>query len=242
MSGAALSIILPCRNEASNLGFVLRELQDHFHGVDCEILVVDNASRDQSVEIAESFKDVKVVRELIPGYGRTLRTGFAEAAGDWILMMDADGTYPAAEARRLFDFANTTKASFVVGCRLQGHIQKKAMPWLHRYVGTPLLTALIRLRFPKYWSLRDCNSGLRVVERGVLAQLRLQSSGMEIASEMLIQAGRGDVMVTSLPISFRASPLERRGHLRPVRDGLRHLLQILSVRFLLGVLSPPVRR
>lgn len=227
-----LSIILPCRNEESNLDFVLRSILKAFGGVKFEVILVDNASTDRSFQIAQQFTDAtdlfsfEVVRENRLGYGQALRTGFDRARGEWVLMMDADGTYPADEARRLFNLALKSHSDFVLGDRIRGQIEPRAMPWMHRHVGTPVLSWLLRYRYPSLNELYDCNSGLRILKNSALKTLSLKSQGMELASEMLVEAAGQGLQVRSYPVRYAPSPFQRRGHLRPFRDGLRHVLEI----------------
>ena len=184
------------------------------------MLVVDNGSTDDSAALAGAA-GARVVREACPGYGAALRRGFTEARGRFIVMADADDTYDLASLAALvtplqdgFDLA--------LGNRLAG-VQPGAMPWLHRRIGTPLISWVLRRTYGVH--IRDSQSGLRALTRPAIDRLRLRSSGMELASEMIAKAAIQGLRIAEIPTSY--GPREGESKLRTLRDGWRHLRLIL---------------
>lgn len=220
-----LSIVLPCLNEAGNISTALsyaRELAQNLpYGV--EILVSDNGSTDGSIELAEK-EGARVVHCPKKGYGFALLHGIEEAQGKWLLMGDADGTYDFREATVLLKGLEDGM-DLSMGSRLKGEIEPGAMPFLHRWLGTPVLTFFIRLFFGL--KISDCNCGMRAFTREAYDRMGLVSGGMEFASEMLIKSALLGLNVRETPISLGRSEKERAPHLNTWRDGWRHLRFIL---------------
>lgn len=222
-----LTVMMPCLNEAKTLPVVLERIHAAVLGMaDVEILVVDNGSTDASAQVATDA-GARVVHEENPGYGNAIRLGLNEAKGEYILYADADASYDfgyiPAFLKRLEEGHD-----LVIGSRYHGRLDPRAMPWSHRYIGTPFLTALINVLYgASYW---DCNCGMRALRRDAVAKLALRASGMEMASEMLIRARQLGLRIAQLPIDF--SPDQRGGpsHLHTLRDGLRHMRLIISRR------------
>lgn len=222
-----VSIVLPCLNEADGVGQVVREGLDALRdaGVAGEVIVADNGSTDGSPAIAKSTgATVLVVHRR--GYGAALMAGFRAATGDVILMADADGSYDF-DSLPLFLERIRAGDDVVIGSRYRGRIAPRAMPWLHRYVGNPVLSHLLNLFFGTQVS--DAQCGVRALRRDVVARMRLRMPGMEFASEMVVNAARARLAIGEVPVDYRV----RRGRskLRPMRDAWRH------VRFLL-IYSP----
>ncbi|MGH8935882.1 MAG: glycosyltransferase family 2 protein [Acidimicrobiia bacterium] len=222
-----VSVVLPCLNEAAGIGFCVEEASTALAGMGMsgEILVVDNGSIDGSPEIAASL-GARVVLEPKRGYGNAYLRGLAEAQGRYLVMGDADATYDLSALPR-FVRALQDGADLVMGTRLKGEIARGAMPWLHRHVGNPVLTAIVNLRFGT--GLSDIHCGMRSLTRDAYHRLRLRSPGMEFASELIIEAAREGLAIEEIPIEYR----RRRGgqpKLRTWRDGWRHLRLILSRR------------
>lgn len=234
MSGVdypVLSVVLPCLNEAPSLPGCLREIRKAARklGVSYEIIVADNGSVDASADIAQSF-GVRVVRVVQRGYGAAVNGGLSSAKGKVLLFGDADGSYPFADLARLVRPILNEEADLVLGNRLNQSIQRGAMPWLNRYIGTPFLSFV--LRFLYSIKVYDCNSGLRAVRGDCYHFLHLRQPGMEYASEMLLRAAQRNLRYLEVPISLRPAHPSHRPHIRTVRDGLRHLWTLVKCKFL----------
>ncbi|MFM2151711.1 MAG: hypothetical protein RL199_146 [Pseudomonadota bacterium] len=223
------TLIVPCLNEAATLGAVLEEARAAIEGddrFDWTVLVADNGSTDGSPDIAAAH-GAAVVAVAERGYGAALDGGIRAATSEWVAYLDADGTYRPADAVRLVHLGAACGAGFAVGNRLRGAIAPGAMPPLHRYLGTPVLTWLLRRLHGS--PLGDCNSGIRAVSRSAYIGWRLRSTGMEFASEMLVRASRAGTKTVETPVSLSPSPPGRVPHLRSWRDGMRHLLVLLAM-------------
>lgn len=221
-----VSVVIPCLNEAATLAGCIREAHEgirsaHLTG---EVLVVDNGSTDDSVAIAER-EGARVVPCDRKGYGNALRTGFAAAAGDWILMGDADQSYDFRELPH-FHTCIQAGADLVMGSRLRGTIEPGAMPLLSR-IGNPLLSYVLRLFF--HARISDAHCGLRAFTKAALDRMDLRTGGMELASEMVIKAARAGLTLSEIPITLRPDKRDRAPHLRPFRDGWRHLRFMLMM-------------
>jgi Glycosyl transferase family 2 len=222
-----LTVVIPCLNECMTIAEAIIQAQSAFanwpEGV--EIVVADNGSTDGSAELARAM-GARVVAARERGYGAALQAGFAAARTAYIVYADADLTYDFSEGPRLVMALRDSKADMVVGTRLQGHIEPAAMPGLHRYLGTPILTAMINLLFGS--KLTDCNSGSRAFRRDRLTAWHVSSPGMEFASELLVNALRAGAKIVEVPITLRSDQRHRQPHLQTWRDGMRHLLTILA--------------
>jgi len=227
-----LSVVMPCLNEAETLEICIREAQQGLRDaqVSGEIIIADNGSTDGSIEIAERL-GARVVHVKAKGYGNALMGGIAAAAGKHILMGDADDSYDFGHIPRFLDQLRQG-ADFVMGNRFQGGIQPGAMPWLHRYLGNPVLSALGRLFFRS--PLSDFHCGLRAFTKGAYERLQLQTTGMEFASEMVVKATLLKFAVAEVPTTLSPDGRKRAPHLRTWRDGWRHLrfLLLYSPRWL----------
>ena len=214
-----ISVVLPCLNEEGAVGQVV---DDAWKGIEStglvgEVVVVDNGSTDRSEEIATEH-GARVVHEERRGYGSAYLRGLAEARGDYIVMADADGTYPLTDLR---EFVRKLDAGddMVLGSRFRGEIHKGAMPFLHRWVGNPVLTAVLNVFFRV--KVSDAHCGLRAVKRSALPVLELDSTGMEFASEMILKAAKRGLSVGEVPIEYH--PRIGESKLSTFRDGWRHL-------------------
>jgi glycosyltransferase involved in cell wall biosynthesis len=225
----SISFVLPCLNEERTLGLVLAEIrraaQSSLKDWKIEVLVVDNGSTDGSASLASSL-GARVVPCASRGYGAALRQGVLASRSRYVITGDADGTYDFSESASLL--AKLAQGfDLVLGSRLKGDLPPGAMPSLHRRLGTPLLSLLIRALHGGWQGLSDCNSGFRCFERERFLQWNLRSQGMELASEMLVKAFRKGAKLAEVPVSFRPGLPGRKPHLRPFRDGLRHFHCIL---------------
>lgn len=216
-----LTLLMPCLNEALTLPGCLQEAQDTLTalGVKGEILIADNGSTDGSQAIAEAA-GARVVPVAQRGYGHALNTGINAARGKYVIMADADGSYDFRESGPLLEsLRNGT--DLAMGNRFAGGIHPGAMPWKNRYIGNPVLSFLGRLFFKI--PTRDFHCGLRGGSREALIGLDLRTGGMEFASEMVIKASLSGLKMAEAPVSLRPDGRDRPPHLRPWRDGWRHL-------------------
>jgi glycosyltransferase involved in cell wall biosynthesis len=220
-AGRHVSIVIPCLNEAENIGECVRRaftaLEEN--GIAGEVIVVDNGSEDGSGQLAKGA-GATVILEVRRGYGQAYLTGFDAAGGDYIVMIDADLTYDFAEIPRFVSELDEG-AQLVMGNRMDS-IHPGAMSVLSR-IGNPMLTGFLKLLHPTL--VGDAHCGLRAVRRDVLPQLDLRSTGMEFASEMVIRAAKVNLDVREVPIALHVRGGESK--LSPFRDGWRHLRLIL---------------
>lgn len=224
-----VSVIVPCLNEARTIGAVIEEVRRSLNASrwsdTFEIVVADNGSTDGSAQLASSL-GARVIPVSQRGYGSALRAGILAARGNIIVMLDADFTYDASYIPQLIDRLLKGDADLVLGSRLKGHIDPKAMPFLHRAVGTPVLTALVNATW--HSTVSDVNSGMRAFRYDSFLLWRPEAEGMEFASEMIVKCLQQGGTLAEVPIRLRADLRERRPHLRRWEDGMRHLLLILS--------------
>ncbi len=217
-----VSVVIPCLNEAENIekcvASALGVLQER--GIHGEVIVSDNDSEDDSPRLAAAAGAI-VVHEPVRGYGSAYMAGFAVARGRYIVMADADLTYDFEEIPR-FVAELEDGADMVIGNRMQ-NIHPGAMPWLHRYIGNPLLSGFLNLLFRT--GVDDAHCGMRAVRRDRLAQLGLRTTGMEFASEMVIRAAKEKLEIRQFPIEYH--PRGGESKLSSFRDGWRHLRFLL---------------
>jgi glycosyltransferase involved in cell wall biosynthesis len=217
-----VSVVIPCLNEAENIEeCVIAAMQAlETMGVQGEVVVADNNSEDDSARLA-ALAGARVVVEHRRGYGSAYLAGFGASKGRYIVMADADLTYDFKDIPR-FVAALEDGAEMVIGDRMD-NIQPGAMPWLHRYVGNPILTGLLNLFFRT--GVKDAHCGMRAVRRDVLARLDLRTTGMEFASEMVIRASKEKLKIAEFPIEYH--PRGGESKLSSFRDGWRHLRFLL---------------
>ncbi|HEV3070394.1 MAG TPA: glycosyltransferase family 2 protein [Solirubrobacteraceae bacterium] len=217
-----VSVVIPCLNEAENIEACVRSARGVLQrmGIAGEVVVADNGSSDDSARIAQAA-GARVVLETRRGYGSAYLAGFAAARGRYIVMADADLTYDFDDIPR-FVAALEAGAEMAIGDRMD-NIQPGAMPWLHRYVGNPLLTGLLNFLFRT--GIKDAHCGMRAVRREVLERLDLRTTGMEFASEMVIRASKENLKIAEFPIEYH--PRGGESKLSSFRDGWRHLRFLL---------------
>jgi glycosyltransferase involved in cell wall biosynthesis len=184
-----------------------------------EILIADNGSTDGSPDIARS-SGARVVAVPLRGYGAALHAGIEAARGRFVVMADADDSYDFSE---IAPFVEKLQAGYtlVMGSRFRGEIKPGAMPFLHRWLGNPILTGIGNLFFRN--KLSDYHCGLRGFDKQAILNLNLRTTGMEFASEMVIKAGLAGLKITEIPIVLWPDGRSRPPHLRTWRDGWRHL-------------------
>ena len=218
-----ISVVIPCLNEEEAVGKVVDQALEGIRraGRTGEVLVVDNGSTDRSAEVATAH-GARVVTERRRGYGSAYLTGLAAAQGTYLVMGDADETYPLQE---LGPFVDRLEAGddLVMGSRFKGTIHGDAMPFLNRFVGNPILTGMLNLLFGV--KVSDAHCGMRAISKEAATALDLHSTGMEFASEMVFKAYRRGLTVSEIPIDYY--PRVGESKLNRVGDAWRH------VRFML---------
>jgi len=217
-----VSVVIPCLNEEQNIDRCVRAAEHALSatGLRGEVIVVDNDSEDRSAALAAAA-GASVLHEPRRGYGSAYLAGLAAARGDYIVMADADLTYDFADIPRFVEKL-AAGADLVIGDRMD-NIEPGAMPWLHRYIGNPLLSGILNLFFRT--GVRDAHCGMRALRRDAIARLGLRTTGMEFASEMVVRAARERLVIAELPIKYH--PRGGESKLSSFRDGWRHLRYLL---------------
>lgn len=216
-----LTVVMPCLNEAETLGTCIGKAQRALREANIagEIVIADNGSSDGSIEIAEGM-GARVVRVPAKGYGNALMGGIAAARGKYVMMGDADDSYDFGHAPRFVEELRKG-ADLVMGNRFRGGIQKNAMPPLHRYFGNPALTKLGQIFFRS--PVGDFYCGLRAFRKDAYERMRLRTTGMEFATEMVVKATLLRMRIAEVPTTLSPDGRSRPPHLRTWRDGWRTL-------------------
>lgn len=227
-----ITILMPCLNESETLALCINKAQKWISGSGLvgEVLVADNGSVDGSQEIATSL-GARVVSVTERGYGAALHYGSLAAKGKWIIMGDSDDSYDFSSLDAFVDGLKNG-ADLVMGNRFLGGIEPGAMPWKNRYIGNPVLTFIGRLLFN--CPSRDFHCGLRAYTKAAFLRMDLRTTGMEFASEMVIKANLFKMNIKEVPTTLSKDGRSRPPHLRPWRDGWRHLrfMLLFSPRWL----------
>jgi len=239
MSDVEVSVVIPCLNEERNIKNCIVEglAALEKYGYSGEVLVADNGSTDASVAIARE-SGARVINVSLRGYGSALTAGILAAHGKYVVIGDADESYDFMQIDRFVERLRQGY-DFVMGTRLKGQIEPGAMPDMHRYLGTPVLTFIMNFLFGTTFS--DCNCGIRGFSREAFCRLGMHTTGMEWASETMIKASLLKLKMSEVPVTLRVDKRDRRPHLRPWRDGWHHLRFILTyatdkILFLPGLL------
>ncbi|MEC7881402.1 MAG: glycosyltransferase family 2 protein [Verrucomicrobiota bacterium] len=216
-----ISVVMPCLNEAETLKLCISKALSCLreNKVTGEVVVADNGSIDSSKQIAESA-GARVVLAKSKGYGNALIEGISAARGKYIIMGDADDSYDFSSLMVFIDKLRDG-SDLVMGNRFRGGIAPGAMPPLHRYFGNPVLSGLGRLFFR--CSIGDFHCGLRGLSREAFYRMKLQTTGMEFASEMVVKATMLGMKISEVPTTLSKDGRSRPPHLRSWRDGWRHL-------------------
>ena len=218
-----LTIVMPTLNEEGGIEECIRRIKNAL--AELEIygeIIVSDSSTDRTPDIAREHNAI-VVEPDAPGYGYAYQYAFEHARGDYIAIGDADTTYDFEELPKLYRLVAGGEADMAMGSRLDGEIRKGAMPPLHQYIGNPLLTKFLNVFYGA--GVSDAHSGMRVISREALDKLDCSTTGMEYASEMIMEAGAKDLVIKEEPITYH--PREGEATLESFRDGWRH------VRFML---------
>ncbi len=220
----SVTVLFPCLNEERAIGECVDRARDALAkaGIPGEVLVVDNGSTDRSAEIARAH-GARVVSETRRGYGSAYLRGFSEARGEYVVMLDADGTYPAEMLGEFVRILRDEGADLVVGNRFAGAMESGAMPLMNRYVGNPILSGLTRVLFRV--RLKDIHCGMRAFRRERMLETDLRMPGMEFATEMIVKALDSDLIVREVGIPYR--PRLGESKLNPFRDAWRHIEYML---------------
>ena len=216
-----LSIVMPCLNEAETLAVCITKANSFLkkNNIEGEIIIADNGSTDGSLNIAKAHY-ATVINVEQKGYGSALKSGIEAANGTYVIMGDADDSY---DFENLMPFVNQLRngTDLVMGNRFKGGIAKGAMPFLHKYLGNPVLSFIGRLFFKI--EIRDFHCGLRGFSKAAYNRLQLKTSGMEFASEMVVKSKLNKLSITEVPTKLRKDGRTRAPHLKTWSDGWRHL-------------------
>jgi len=227
-----LSVVMPCLNEAETLEICIKKAQGFFekHQIDGEVVIADNGSTDGSQAIAERL-NARVVPVAEKGYGNALKGGIKAAKGKYIIMGDADDSYDFSKLE-LFVEKLREGYDLVMGNRFKGGVKKGAMPFLHKYLGNPVLSFIGRLFFNI--KIGDFHCGLRGFSKEAFYKMNVNTTGMEFASEMIVKSKLNGLTIAEVPTILHPDGRSRPPHLNTWRDGWRHLrfLLLYSPRWL----------
>lgn len=227
-----LTILMPCLNEAKTLEICIKKAFKSLeeNNINGEVLISDNGSTDGSKEIAKRC-GARIIEVETKGYGSALIEGIKAANGKFIIMGDSDDSY---DFSNIMPFVEKLREGYelVMGNRYKGGIEKGAMPWSHKYIGTPVISFIGRVFYKT--KIRDFNCGIRGLNRKSILKLDLKTTGMEYASEMIIRASLNKLKIAEVPTTLKKDGRERAPHLKSFRDGWRHLkvLLVYSPRYM----------
>lgn len=228
MPDLEITFLMPCLNEEETLEICIQRCLASLDGLNLkgEVLISDNGSTDSSYAIAKNHSDsrVRVIKTSSAGYGNALRAGIESALGKYVVMADADDSY---ELERVSHFIDKLEkgADLVMGNRFKGGIEPGAMPFLHKYLGNPVLSFIGRIFFKV--PIGDFHCGLRAFRRQSILNLNLVTPGMEFASEMVVKASKASLEIAEVPTRLRKDGRSRAPHLNTWNDGWRHLVFLL---------------
>jgi glycosyltransferase involved in cell wall biosynthesis len=222
-----VSVIIPCLNEEPTIAECIDKIKKVFKNLNLRgEIIVSDSSTDNSPLIAKNL-GAKVVYPTEKGYGSAYLTGLSESKGKYIVMADADGTYDLQETTKFIKILRNNEVDLVIGTRFKGKILPRAMPGLHRYIGNPLLTLITNILFGT--RISDTNCGMRAITKKAWKKIKVASTGMEFASEMIIKAAKNKLKIIEIPITYyprKGAPSK----LNPLKDGYRHLKLLIKSR------------
>lgn len=221
-----LTILMPVLNEEEALEICIKKAKEFLknNNIKGEILIADNGSKDNSLKICE-MESVRVEHVKNKGYGNALRAGIKSAKGKYIIFADADNSYNFLEILPILDKLREGY-ELVIGDRYKGKLEKGAMPFLHKNIGTPLISILGRFIYNS--NVMDFNCGLRGMLTEKVQKLNFESTGMEFATEMIIKAEQANLKIVNIPINYyKDSRINAKPHLNTFKDGMKHTKTIL---------------
>lgn len=221
-----VTILMPCLNEAFTIQACILQAKKflhtyHIHG---EILIVDNGSDDESVSIAKRHQ-VRVITCTEKGYGNALRLGILNAKGRYCIIGDCDGSYNFMDSYQILRYLQAGYG-LVMGNRMHKQMKQRAMSWSHKYIGVPFLSWLGRMICNV--SIKDFHCGLRGIHTKTFQSFTFCSSGMEFASEMIKVAAKHHIPISQTNIILYPDKRNKKSHLRPIRDGIRHIYVLVK--------------
>ncbi|PML15651.1 glycosyltransferase family 2 protein [Vibrio breoganii] len=220
-----LTVLMPCLDEVETLGICISKAKNYLQqsNISGEILISDNGSTDGSQDLARKM-GARVIHAKEKGYGAALWFGINNAKGKYVIMGDADDSY---DFSNLDSFLNSLRSGneLVMGNRFQGGIEKGAMPPLHKFIGNPILSFLGRLFFNI--PCKDFHCGMRGFNKESILKLKLHTTGMEFASEMIVSSAIKQLKIDEVPTTLSIDGRSRPPHLNTWRDGWRHLCFLL---------------
>lgn len=216
-----LTILMPCLNEEETIEICIKKAQKALkeNNIRGEVLIADNGSTDKSKQLALKC-GARVIDVPEKGYGNAITEGTKQALGKYCVIGDCDDSY---DFSNIIPFLEKLRDGYdlVMGNRYKGGIEKGAMPWSHRYIGTPIISFLGRLFYKL--KIGDFNCGMRGYNRNSIIDLDLKCTGMEYASEMIVQAKLNGLKITEIPTTLKKDGRTRPPHLNSFYDGWRHL-------------------
>lgn len=220
-----LSVVIPALNEEKTIVLCVQKALASLEKLQVagEVVVADNGSVDRTREFALNT-GARVISVKRRGYGSACFAGLQEAKGKYLIMADADDSYNFTEMD-IFFYKLKEGYDFVIGNRFRGKIEKNAMPLLHRYLGTPVLTTIMNVLFGL--RIGDVNCGMRGMTKAAFERMHLKTSGMEFATEMVIKSALSQLKIAEVPCNLYKDKRGRKPHLNTWRDGWRHLRFIL---------------
>ena len=221
-----LTILIPCLNEEKTIQICVEKAKTFLseNKIDGEVLVIDNNSTDNTAKKAKEA-GARVEKVEKRGYGNALIEGTKFVKSKYTIMGDADDSYNFLELK---DFIEKLRQGndLVIGNRFKGNMEEGSMKFLHRLIGTPIISGLASKIYKI--EVSDFNCGLRGYDTKKIMELNCKSEGMEYATEMLIKAKKNNLKIIEVPINFYKDKREGKSHLRTVRDGIRHMKVIMK--------------